>query len=417
VKHGGRSSTARPAGLRLFVILGGLTAFGPLSIDMYLPALPAIGRELGASESLIQLSLTGCLLGLAAGQVIAGPLSDTLGRRRPLLAGVAAYVLTSLLCALAPSAPLLVAFRVLQGLGGGAGIVIARAIVRDLYEGVAAARYFSRLVLVMGLAPILAPVLGGQLLRLTSWRGIFLTLALITALLWLAAASALPETLGAGRRREGSLAGTLRTFGGLARDTPFLGYALTGALGFGAMFAYISGSPFVLEGIYRASPQLFSLFFGLNAFGFMLASQVNGSLVSRVSPARLLALGVCVNSAAGLALLTVVLIGGLGLAAVLPPLFLLVSSVGFVVPNATALALSRHPEAAGTGSALLGVIQNGIAAAAAPLVGIAGVTSALPMATVIAGCGAGALTALLLVVRPLSRSRSGRDLTRVAQDG
>src|SRR5438445_519883 len=146
MKDGGRSSTTRPTGLRLFVILGGLTAFGPLSIDMYLPALPAIGRELDASESLIQLSLTGCLLGLAAGQVIAGPLSDTLGRRRPLLAGVAAYVLTSLLCALAPSAPLLVAFRVLQGLGGGAGIVIARAIVRDLYEGVAAARYFSRLV-------------------------------------------------------------------------------------------------------------------------------------------------------------------------------------------------------------------------------------------------------------------------------
>ncbi|TMD12067.1 MAG: multidrug effflux MFS transporter [Chloroflexi bacterium] len=401
------ASMTLPARARMFVILGGLTAFGPLSIDMYLPALPAIGRELSASESLIQLTLTGCLVGLAAGQVIGGPFSDTLGRRRPLLAGVAAYVVTSLLCALAPSAPLLAVLRLLQGLGGGAGIVIARAVVRDLYEGVAAARYFSRLVLVMGLAPILAPVLGGQLLRFTSWRGIFLMLSLITALLWIAAASALPETLGEERRRGGDLAGVLRTFRGLAGDTPFLLYALTGALGFGAMFAYIAGSPFVLEGIYRASPQLFSLFFGLNAFGFMLASQINGSLVSHIAPGRLLALGVSLNAAAGCALLAVVLLGGLGLPAVLPPLFLLVSSVGFVIPNATALALSRHPEAAGTGSALLGVIQSGIAAVAAPLVGIAGSRSALPMAAVIAACGAGALAALVRR-RPAQDGRAER---------
>jgi DHA1 family bicyclomycin/chloramphenicol resistance-like MFS transporter len=388
----------------MLLILGGLTAFGPLSIDMYLPALPAIGRELGASESLIQLSLTGCLLGLAAGQVIAGPMSDRLGRRRPLLAGVAAYVLTSLLCALAPSAPLLVALRLLQGFGGGAGIVIARAVVRDLYEGVAAARYFSRLVLVMGLAPILAPVLGGQLLRLTSWRGIFLTLALVAALLWLGAALGLEETLTEDRRREGRLAGALGAFGALARDLPFLGYAFTGALGFGAMFAYISGSPFVIEAIYHASPQLFSLVFGINAFGFMLASQVNGSLVSRVAPSRLLTLGVAVNAGAGGVLLLVVIAGGMGLYAILPPLFLLVSSIGFVLPNATALALTRHPEAAGTGSAFLGLVQGGVAATTAPLVGIAGATSALPMATAIVLSGAGAVAALLLAAGAVRRS-------------
>jgi len=185
---------------RIFVLLGGLTAFGPLSIDMYLPALSAIGKNLAASESVIQLTLTACLIGLAVGQILAGPLSDRLGRRRPLLMGVAGYVLASLLCATAPAASLLVGFRLLQGLAGAAGIVIARAIVRDLYAGSAAARYFSRLILIMGLAPILAPIIGAQLLRFTSWHGIFVTLAIIAGLLWLGAALGLPETLPAARR-------------------------------------------------------------------------------------------------------------------------------------------------------------------------------------------------------------------------
>ena len=381
---------------RLFVLLGGLTAFGPLSIDMYLPALPAIGRDLAASESVIQLTLTACLVGLALGQILAGPLSDRLGRRRPLLIGVAAYVLASLLCATAPVAPVLVGFRLVQGLAGAAGIVIARAIVRDLYVGSAAARYFSRLVLIMGLAPILAPVIGAQVLRFTSWHGIFLTLALVAALLWLAAAVGLPETLPAARRSDGGLRGTLAIFRALLADARFIGYALSGGLAFGAMFAYISGSPFVLQGIYHVSPQTFSLIFGTNALGFVIASQVNGSLVGWVPPARLLVAGLITAATAGIVLLLVVLVGGLGLVAVLPPLFFLVSSVGFIVPNATALALSRRPNAAGTGSALLGVIQSGVGAIGAPLVGVAGISSALPMAGVIAVSGSGAILAFAL---------------------
>ena len=381
---------------RLFVLLGGLTAFGPLSIDMYLPALPAIGRDLAASESMIQLTLTACLIGLAIGQVVAGPVSDALGRRRPLLIGVAGYVMASLLCAVAPTAAILVALRLLQGLTGAAGIVIARAIVRDLYSGSAAARYFSRLILIFGIAPILAPVVGAQILRFTSWHGIFLVLALVTALLWLGAARALPETLPVERRRSGGFGDTVQTFRRLAADTQFIGYAVAGGLAFGAMFAYIAGSPFVLQGIYYLSPQKFSLIFGLNALGFVITSQINGSLVSRIPPVRLLTAGVVVTGVAGLALLAVILIGGLGLAAVLLPLFVLVSSIGFVVPNAVALALSRHPEAAGTGSAVLGVIQSGIGAAGAPLVGIAGITTAVPMAGVIAVSGVGAVLALLV---------------------
>ena len=398
-------SSADPAAMsrlervRLFLLLGGLTAFGPLSIDMYLPALPAISHDLVASESLIQLTLTACLIGLALGQLLSGPLSDSLGRRRPLLVGVAIYVLASLLCALAPTAWILVLLRLTQGLAGAAGIVIARAIVRDMYSGVPAARYFSRLILVMGVAPILAPVLGGQILRFGSWHGIFVVLAIVTGLLFVGALAWLPETLPAHLRSAGSLGNTGRTFRKLGSDIRFVGFAVSAGLAFGAMFAYIAGSPFVLQAIYRISPQTFAIIFGLNALGFVIASQVNGSLVSRIAPSRLLTGGLIVESVAGLAVLAVIAVGGLGLPLLLLPLFVMVSSIGFVVPNATALALSRHPEAAGTGSAVLGVIQSGIAAFGAPIVGIAGITSALPMGTVIAVAACGAIAVYLVTSR------------------
>ena len=255
----------------------------------------------------------------------------------------------------------------------------------------------------MGLAPILAPVIGAQVLRFTSWHGIFLTLALVAALLWLGAAVGLPETLPAERRSDGGLRGTLATFRALLADARFIGYALSGGLAFGAMFAYISGSPFVLQGIYHVSPQTFSLIFGINALGFVVSSQVNGSLVGRIPPDRLLVTGLATAATAGIVLLLMVLIGGAGLVAILPPLFFLVSSIGLIVPNATALALSRRPNAAGTGSALLGVIQSGVGAIGAPLVGVAGISSALPMAGVIAVSGTGAVVAFALTSAVASR--------------
>src|SRR5260370_1364114 len=399
-RSGNPSHLTRVQRLRLFVLLGSLTAFGPLSIDMYLPALPAIARDLAASESVVQLTLTTCLIGLALGQIVAGPLSDSLGRRRPLLVCVAAYVVVSLLCAIAPSAWFLVVLRLIQGLTGAAGIVIARAIVRDLYSGSSAARYFSRLILVMGLAPILAPVLGAQGLRFSPWRGLFLVLTIVTALLWIGAALGLPETLPAARLNAGTLAGTFNIFGQLISDTPFIVYAVAAGLAFGAMFAYIAGSPFVLQGIFHVSPQTFSLIFGMNALGFVVASQINGSLVSRIRPTRLPTAGFVAPSTAALPLLFFVS-PGFGLLAVLLPLFLLASSVGFIIPNAIALALSRRPDAAGTGSALLGVIQSGVAALGAPIVGIAGTGTALPMARVIAVSGLGAIPAF-----PLPSGRS-----------
>jgi DHA1 family bicyclomycin/chloramphenicol resistance-like MFS transporter len=391
-------TTRESGGAGLVFILGALGALAPLSIDMYLPGLPALGRTFGAGAAQIQLTLSAFLLGLALGQIVAGPLSDSLGRRRPLLVGMAAYVVASLLCVIAPSANVLIGLRFVQGATGAAGIVIASAVVRDLYTGVAAARFFSLLMLVSGLAPILAPIAGGQLLRFTSWHGIFVTLALIGSLLLLAVATSLRETLPVGSRQRGGVGVTLRTFRGLLADRAFLGYALASGLAFAAMFAYISGSPFVLQEIYGVSPQQFSLLFGLNALGLIAASQVNGRLVGSVAPRRLLVGGLIASATGGTALLAVIALGGPGLAGVLPALFVVVASLGFVRPNATMLALAGHPRTAGSASALLGVLQFAIGALAAPLVGVAGI-NALPMAVVIASLGAGALASCLLLTR------------------
>lgn len=388
-----------PRRVQLVFILGALTAFGPLSIDMYLPSLPSLSLDFGASTSQTQLTLSACVLGLAAGQIITGPLSDALGRKRPLLVGLAMYALASLLCALAPSVFLLVALRFLQGVSGAAGIVIARAIVRDLHSGVALAKFFSVLLLVTGLAPILAPIFGGLLLRFTSWRGVFIALTIIGVLLFLAAAAGLSETLPPGYRQIGGIRITLATFRQLLTTRAFLGFALSSGLAFAGMFSYISGSPFVLQDLYGVSPQVFSLIFGMNALGFVIAGQVNGRLVGRVALLKLLAFGLVATTTGGVTLLLVVSIGGIGLIGILPALFVMVASLGFVLPNATSLALSGQPRIAGSASALVGVLQFSIGAIAAPIVGSFGARTALPMATVIAVLGVSALGVFLLLGR------------------
>jgi DHA1 family bicyclomycin/chloramphenicol resistance-like MFS transporter len=388
-----------PSDGRLVVLLGALSAFGPLSMDMYLPGLPSMARDLSAPAWAAQLTITTSMLGLAGGQLVAGPISDALGRRRPLLAGVAAYAVASLLCALAPNIWLLLVLRLVQGAAGAAGIVIARAIVRDLHEGVAAARFFALLMLVSGLAPILAPIVGGQLLHVTDWRGIFVVLAGIGALLLLAAWWALGETLAPAARHGGGLVATLGVFGGLVHDRVFLGYTLAMGLSFGAMAAYIAGSPFVLQDIHGVSPQLFSALFALNAAGIIAASQISRGLVGRYGPRRLLIVGVSAGALGGLGTLVSVVFGG-GLAGLLPSLFVLVASIGLVLPNATALALADHPRTAGSASALLGLSQFAIGAVAAPLAGVGGSHTALPMGIVAAVLPIAALACLLLLARP-----------------
>ncbi len=373
------------AGLLVTLILGSLTALPALSMDMYLPALPAVAGTLNTPAATAQLTLTGCLLGLAVGQLVIGPMSDQFGRRRPLLAGMCVYVVAGVACAFAPSIEMLIAFRLVQGLAGAAGIVIARAVVRDLFDGLAMARFFSTLMLIGGLAPILAPVLGGQILRFTDWRGIFLILTGIGVVLTVIAAWKLPETLTDEKRHRGGVPDALRTMRGLFADRVFTGYLLAGSLSFAALFSYVSASPFVVQEIYGASPQTFSLLFMINSIGLVAAGQINGKiLVGRVSLDRVLGFGLCMTGTAAVALLLMTsgVFGPVGLVPVAAGLCVLMAGMGFVMPNANSQGLMRAPHAAGSASALLGTAQFLIGAIASPLVGVAGERTAVPMAVV-----------------------------------
>ncbi|WP_049564161.1 multidrug effflux MFS transporter [Nonomuraea sp. SBT364] len=381
----------------LLLILGALSAIGPLSIDMYLPALPAISGEMLSPAAQVQLTLTACLIGVSAGQVVAGPVSDVRGRRMPLIVGVAGFALTSLLCAFAPSVPVLIVLRLLQGMLGGAALVIVRAVVRDLYEGPAIARIFATLMLVSGLAPILAPIAGAQLLEFTSWRGVFVALSLAGLVLLLAVLPGVRETLPADQRESGGLKHTLATFWQLLRDRAFMGCAVTAGLAFAAMFAYISGSPFVLQEVYEATPQQYSLIFGLNALGLTVMAQVGGRLSGRVRPVRLVLTGLAV-SLVGAGLLLAAAVIGLGLTGIVAGLFVIMCGQGLVLPGTGALALAgQTPQVAGSASALLGVLQFALGAVSAPLVGLAGQDTAVPMAALMLGLlGASALSFVIL---------------------
>lgn len=396
------STTRPPRTARYALILGGLTAFGPLSIDMYLPAMPVMARELHSTDTQLQLTLAVFLVGLGIGQLVAGPLSDAFGRRKPLLAGVVVFATASAVAALSPSVPALIAARAVQALGAATGMVIARAAVRDLYSGVAMARFFSTLMLVTGAAPVLAPLIGSQLLSWTSWRGIFASLTAFGVVLLVIAAFALPETLPEQNRRSARPGGIVRTYAALLRDRVFLGYSLTLGLAFSATFSYISGSSFVLQHTYGLSPTEYGLLFGANGIGLVLVGQLNGRLVSRFAPRTLLRVG-----------LTSALLGGIGVVATaatpapLPLLvtflFVTVASVGMVGPNATTLALADHPRTAGSASALLGLVQFLVGGGASPLVGLLG-GSALAMATVMATAIAAALVVFALLTRPAPNS-------------
>ncbi|MFE0421626.1 Bcr/CflA family multidrug efflux MFS transporter [Streptomyces sp. NPDC058953] len=394
---------ARRAGLLVTLVLGGMSALPPLSMDMYLPALPAVTDSLSAPAATIQLTLTTCIAGLALGQLIVGPLSDRWGRRVPLLTGMVVYVVATALCAFAPNAGTLIALRLLQGLAGAAGIVIARAVVRDLYEGVAMARFFSTLMLISGVAPVIAPVIGGQVLRFTDWRGIFLVLTGVGALLTLVILKWLPETLPPERRRPGGVGESLRTMRGLLGDRVYTGYVLTGGFSFAALFAYIAASPFVVQEIYGASPQAYSLLFGLNSIGLIAVGQINGRLlIGRVSLDKALACGltIIVLASAALVVMTTGVFGEPGLAGVAAGLFVLMSAQGLAMPNTQALALNRTPHAAGSASALIGTSGFLMGALVSPLVGLAGEDTAVPMAVVQLSCGLAAVTSFLVLCRP-----------------
>ncbi|MFD6974786.1 Bcr/CflA family multidrug efflux MFS transporter [Streptomyces sp. NPDC059949] len=396
-------AAARRTGLLVTFILGGLSALPPLSMDMYLPALPQVTDVLNSPAATIQLTLTACLAGMALGQLVIGPMSDQWGRRRPLLTGMVVYVLATAICALAPTAELLIAFRLLQGLAGAAAVVIARAVVRDLYDGDEMARFFSTLMLISGAAPIVAPLIGGQVLRFSDWRGVFVVLTAIGAVLTLLVWRRLDETLPPERRHTGGVGSALRTMRGLLGDRVFTGYTLTGGFAFAVLFSYIAASPFVMQEIYGASPQSFALLFGLNSVGLIAVGQINGKLlVGRVSLDKALAVGLAtvLIAAVSLLLMSTGVFGKVGLVPIAAALFVLMSAMGIVLPNTNAQALMRTPHAAGSASALLGTSSFLVGAIASPLVGIAGEHTAVPMAIVQLSCALLALTTFLTLCRP-----------------
>ncbi len=365
------SSGVVPA--RILVALGALAAFGPLSMDLYLPALPALADDLQTSAVAAQMTVTGCMLGLAAGQFFLGPVSDRYGRRIPLLSTLAVYALASVLCAGAPSVEMLVVARVVQGLAGGGGIVIARAMVKDIYHSDMVAWAFSMLMLVSGVAPVLAPVLGGQLLHLMQWRGLFVVLSLIGCVLLAAAVVMLSETLPHEQRNVGGIGAATRQVRILVQDRRFLGYTAVLGLGSATLFCYIVMSPFVLQTGLGLGSIGFSLIFGANSIGLLAAGRVSAMLVKRFGPDRTLTVGL-VASVIACTAFSVSAILALPLWALLPFLFFAISTVAIVMPNAMALALLTHGSRAGTASGLMGMVQFAVGGVIGPLVSPIGAT-------------------------------------------
>ncbi len=393
---------AMPSNRRWILILGAVIAIGPMAIDMYLPALPGLQDYFLADASGVQLSLASFFAGLALGQLIYGPLSDRFGRRPPLLMGLALFSIASLGCAMAPNLPSLITLRFIQALGGCAGMVITRAMVRDRFAPQEMARILSLLILVLGVAPILAPSLGSLVLQVAGWQSIFLILTVYGLLCLLAVTWHIPESNQAPTEsiRLGDIA---QTYGRLLSHRRFMGYALAGGVAQAGLFAYISGSSFVFIEVFELTPTAFGWLFGANAFGLILASQINRRALERYPAQRVLKRALSAYCLSGLVLLIVTLSDTGGLIGFVVPLWLCISSLGFSFPNSTAAAMAPFGDRAGTASALLGTLQFGIAGIAATFSGYWYDGTAIPMTTIIAICGCVSLSLLLGVV---GKSRS-----------
>lgn len=392
-------------GRPLSLVLALLTVFGPISMDLYLPVLPQLATDLGAATSTAQLTITACLIGLALGQIVAGPLSDRFGRRWPLLIGVSIYVLASIACAVSGSIEVLIAGRLLQGLAGATGVVIAQAAGRDLYRGTALVRYYGRLTVLAGCAAIVGPLIGGQLAAVTDWRGTFVFLAAVGAAILLAALLIFRETLPAGARSTGGFSHVRANMGVLLTDRLFLGAALTISLLNGAVFAYLSGATFVLQGIYQMTPQQYSYAFGLGSLAFVVAGFLSGRLSERWSSHATLSIGVSL-AVAGTAGIFAAALAHLPLPVVLVSIVVMTSGVAITTPPATALALTDYPHMAGTAASLLGLGRYAFGAVTAPLVGLAGEDTAVPLGVVTLTCAVLAAATYLYTRRTVDSTHS-----------
>ncbi|MBV6756713.1 multidrug effflux MFS transporter [Rhodococcus opacus] len=410
-------TAAAPVARTLAFTLGLLTIFGPISMDAYLPTLPALTFDLGATTSTAQATLTACLLGLAVGQVIAGPLSDRFGRRRPLLTGVVAYTVTSLLCAVSPTIETLIAARFAQGLAGAVGLVLAQAAGRDIYSGGKLVRFYGRLTMLAGLAAIVGPTIGGQLARVTSWRGIFFALSAIGVALLIICWIVFVETLPEDRRVSGGVGRTRDDMRRLLRDRTFVGAVLVAGFVSAALFGYLGGATYVLQEIYGLSPQGYALVFGCNSVAFVFFGFVAGRLSEKWSERKTLAAGLalCFIGAVG-TLVTGVL--ELPLSAIIGSLFVMSCGVATTKPPAASIALTGYPDIAGTASSLLGLTRFALGGLAAPLVGLGGSHTAVPLGIVTAT----AMTLACITFAAFARHRpevaaSGPDWDDLATEG
>jgi DHA1 family bicyclomycin/chloramphenicol resistance-like MFS transporter len=392
-------SLSRRQRLVYVIVLGALTALGPFTIDLYLPAFPALQKDLGVSPGIIQLTLTATTLGFGVGQLLVGPWSDRVGRRIPLIVASSVHVLASLGAVLSPDIIWLGFFRVLQGMGAAAGGVVAMALVRDLFGGVPLVRMLSRLALVSGLAPILAPVIGSQLLRFVDWRGIFVFLTAYGVIVVLAAVFLIVETLKPARRADSGHSTARERYAAIFSDRIFVGVSIIGAMTFSGLFAYLSSSSFLFQEVYGLNAQEFGLLFAINSLGVVTGVQVSSRLARRVGPQWILA---CSTAVLLTSSLTIVLLDSLhvGLLGILIPLWFFIAACGFSFPLVQVLGLVNHAGEAATAASVLGAVNFGLAGLISPIVGLFGIHNAVPMGTVMAATAAVSVIALWFVVRP-----------------
>ncbi|MFB9278207.1 multidrug effflux MFS transporter [Cohnella cellulosilytica] len=390
--------------LRLVLLLGAFSALGPLTIDMYLPSFPEIAADYGTQASLVQLSLTACLIGLGLGQIIMGPLSDVHGRRKPVIVSLMIYLAASFVCAVSPNIYFFIGARFIQGFAASAGIVISRAVVRDVYSGPELTKFFSLLMLVNNLFPMIAPMAGSGVISFTTWTGVFFVLSAVGLLLVLMATRNLKETLPVENRVSANFGELLSGIQALLKDRLFLGYALAQGLMIGGVFAYVSGTPFVYQNIYGASPQLFALLFASNGISLIIGSQIVGRFSGAFSERKFVILGLLLSCTASFSALLVILFHG-PLIALVIPLFFFVASIGMTSTASFVLAMESQSKRAGSAAALLGLLPFVLGACTSPLVGVAGENSAVPMGIILLTTSVLALTAFFgLTFRPKTKS-------------